>query len=435
MGIGNPSSQSMMPRMDGPPLLSSGLAAGKHRTAGLVPLIRAGATQLRASLALVALILSVMLACGPARAASPNDVARYLAGLEPASGSPLQAITSDPQWQLHASEMDRAWSFLEANQINRVRVWARANLPPPRPAMFYMFSGPDFLHAEAFYPDASVYVLSGLEPLGAMPDLASIPPAQLQGLRASLNNFVTYGYFITKEMGQQFDAGTLPVLYVFLARAGKFIQNVTYIRLTGQGTVSALKSAKGANGVQIIFSDRGGRPQKLYYFRTDLSDGGVAKSGFLKFCASLGTGDSLVKSASYLMHTGGFSKVRDFLLSHSAAIIQDDSGIALRYFDPAKWQLLPFGQYLAPIDVFKERYQPEMAQLFQRAQPINFGIGYRWHPTRTNVLLAIRGGQPAPASAAPHYMAPPAAMPQAELPPPEEPRRVGPLRRLFGGGQ
>lgn len=401
------------------------LARNEHRSRCFVPVL----------VRLAVLALCVFVSCLPSRAASPNDVARYLAGMEPSRGSPVEAATNDPLWRAHAHEMDRAWSSLESNQINRVRVWASAHLPPPSPSVFYMFSGPDFLHAEAFFPNASTYVLAGLEQIGGLPSPASIPPAQLEPMRASLNNFVTYGYFITKEMGQQFDEGALPVLYIFLARAGKYIQDVTYVHLNSNGTVSVQKSAKGANGVQIIFSGRDRRPRKLYYFRTDLSDGGISGSGILKFCGFLGTGDSLVKSASYLMHTGGFSKVRNFLLSHSSVIIQDDSGIALRYFDPKRWQLYPFGQYLVPIDVFKDRFQPEMEQLFRRAAPINFGIGYRWHPTRTNVLLAVRGSQLAPAANAPRMQAPQAEAPVGAQPPAEEPeRRGGPLRRLFGGG-
>ena len=35
--------------------------------------------------------------------------------------------------------------------------------------MFYMFSGPDFLYANAFFPNASTYILCGIEPVGPVP--------------------------------------------------------------------------------------------------------------------------------------------------------------------------------------------------------------------------------------------------------------------------
>jgi len=38
--------------------------------------------------------------------------------------------------------------------------------------MLYMFSGPDFLYANVFFPEATTYVLSGLEPVGGMPDVS-----------------------------------------------------------------------------------------------------------------------------------------------------------------------------------------------------------------------------------------------------------------------
>ena len=91
-----------------------------------------------------------------------------------------------------------------------------------------------------------------------------------------------------------------------------------------------------AQGVKIVFSDGSGPNQTLYYFSTNLADGCVERSGFLAFCDKLGPADSFIKSASYLLHTGGFNKVRSFLLDHSATILQDDSGIPLAYFDPTE---------------------------------------------------------------------------------------------------
>ena len=333
-----------------------------------------------------------------AGAASPNDTARVLAGLPPAPGSPLAGIVSTPGWQRHAAEMRAAWNTFERRQLNRIRVWASAKLPGPYPAMFYMFGGPDFVHADAFFPRARTYVQAGLEPVGAVPDLSRLPPAQLAAsltaLRQSLGNFFQFGYFITKEMGAQFRfgafSGTLPVLYAFLARTDKTILKVEYVALSANGGVVAVKGKRRPSGVRITFAGSDRTRRTLYYFRTNLENSGVAKSGFLKFCARLGTGGSLLKSASYLMHVGEFSRVRDFVLTHSAVIVQDDSGIPLKHLSDGRWNLYPFGQYIPPIDVFKHHVQPDMAQLFARAQRVNFGIGYRSHPTRTTILVATR---------------------------------------------
>ncbi|MEC9368542.1 MAG: hypothetical protein VX871_07595 [Pseudomonadota bacterium] len=338
--------------------------------------------------------------------ATPDDTARILAGLRPAPTSPLAPMTQDPAWQSHASAMNASWAELDQRQLSRARVWSLANLGTPSPVMFYMFSGPDFPNAEALFPRATTYVFAGLEPVGPLPDVIALPPAKLPAalgeLRASLGNFLQYGYFITRDMGTDMRSGSftgvLPVLYLSLARSGMTITGVTFLNLDGKGGTAPLKSGGKARprGVRIDFAGPAGGQRTLYYFSTDLSDGGVGKSGFLKFCEKLGGGDSLLKSASYLMHVGGFSRVRGFLLANSATLVQDDSGIPLKYFEPGRWRLRPFGQYLPPIDEFKRHEQPDMAQLFAGASPVNFGMGYHWHASRTNILVADRVTGPAP---------------------------------------
>ena len=146
------------------------------------------------------------------------------------------------------------------------------------------------------------------------------------------------------------------------------------------------------NGVKIGFTSGDGKPQTLYYFSTDVSNGGVKNSGFLKFCERLGTGDAFVKSASYLMHNDSFSMVRDFLLGHTATIVQDDTGVPVRFLKTDDWELRPFGRYLGPIGLFSGRYQRQLADVFRanRAKPIAFGVGYRWRPNESNLLLATR---------------------------------------------
>lgn len=336
-----------------------------------------------------------------------NDTARFLAGLAPADGTLLAKRTGERGWQRHAKFFNAAWEKLDKRQLSKIRIWQSETLKAPKPVLFYMFSGPDFLYADAFFPNASTYVLSGLEPIGTVPELSALPArsltAELRDLQASLNTVLSFSFFKTKNMKTQLRAGkvngTLPVLYVFLARAGKTVEDVSYVDVDEDGVVHPAgesKSGLPTKGVKIVFSKAGGEKQTLYYFTTDLSNGGVKKSGFLKFCEKLGHGDALIKSASFLLHSGGFSTVRDFLLQNSAALLQDDSGIPLKYFKEGEWELQPFGRYLGPISIFRKHYQSKLARLFKaKGKAIGFGIGYRWRPRESNLLLALKQQQQA----------------------------------------
>ena len=364
-----------------------------------------------------------------AQTATVDDTAKFLAGMMPSADSPLVPLTKEATWQRHAKFFDSAFGQLEQRQLSRIRAWADTNLAAPRPTMFYMFSGPDFLYANAFYSKASTYVLSALEPVGSVPDLSRLPrggiASALYNVERSLGSILSFSFFITKQMKTDLQAGqisgTLPILYVFLARSGMTVKSVSPISLDDQGAAYFAGENAGPNavrGVRIMFARSDGQEKTLYYFSTDLSNSGVKASGFLKFCATLAPGNSLIKSASYLLHSGNFTTVRNFLLNNSATIIQDDSGIPLAYYSTKKWRLFPFGRYLGPIDEFQGRYQESYAALFRRAQPIDFGIGYRWRTPETNVLLSVRlpdDGSPAIDATA-----------STEAPPPPRPRRPRP---------
>ncbi len=182
---------------------------------------------------------------------------------------------------------------------------------------------------------------------------------------------------------------------MFMERSGKSNRTVTPVTIDEAGSVQTGSEGVRSNaprGVRITFAGSDGAEKTLYYFSTDLSNGGVKSSGFLKFCATLAPGNSLIKSASYLLHSGSFTTARDFLLANSATIIQDDSGIPLADYGAKKWRFFPFGHYLGPIGEFPGRYQKSYAELFRRAQPMDFGIGYRWRTHELNLLLSVKLG-------------------------------------------
>jgi len=334
-----------------------------------------------------------------AEASRADDAARYLAGMQPSAESPLTKFTRDPGWQQHAHSFDAAWKKLDREQISKIRTWSAENLKERRGTLFYTFSGPDFLYANAFFPNASTYVLAGLEPVGRIPEITERSRYSLPGLRASLNTALNLSFFITAHMRQQLQQGelmgTLPILYVFIARSGNTVREASLVNLDKDGNVTPVDQTRArpvVDGVKIIFSRGDDAAQILYYFRTDLSDSGVKNSGFLKFCENLGIGDSLLKSASYLLHRQSFSRTRQFLIERSRVVVQDDSGIPLVAFKPDEWQLNLFGKYLGPIGTFPEHNQPKLRQLYQQGQPrkLDFGIGYRWRPNESNLLLAVK---------------------------------------------
>jgi hypothetical protein len=391
----------------------------------------------------IATLAAVMLfaATLPLRAAdtaTADDTAKFLAGMMPSADSPLMPLTKDAAWQRHAKFFDGAFAQLEQRQLSKIRAWSDANLAAPRPTMFYMFSGPDFLYADAFYGKATTYVLSALEPPGSVPDLMKLPRgaigAALHSVERSTGSILSFSFFITKQMKTDLHAGqlngTLPVLYVFLARSGKTIRSVAPVALDDKGTlVTENPGPNAVRGTRIIFAGSDGAEKTLYYFSTDLSNSGVKVTGFLKFCSTLAPGNSLLKSASYLLHSGNFTTVRDYILANSATIIQDDSGVPLHYYSPKKWRFFPFGRYAGPINEFPGRYQQSYADLFKRAQPMDFGIGYRWRTHESNLLLSVRLPDDGSAQETTSSAEPPPPPPR-----PRKPRPPAPVQPQPRGG-
>jgi len=372
-----------------------------------------GKTVAKISLSILATALSVSAQQNPEIApralpivAGPNDIARFLAGMPVPENSPLAPLTRDPAWQEHSAFFEKEFTKLNLRELQKLHAWEETYLRETTqsvPVAFYMFSGPDFLYVDQFFPRASVYVLCGKESMGPPPDPLRI--ANLSGALGNLENAMKSSlattYFITKDMKidlqQQNLNGVLPILYVFLARADKSIRNVTFGSLSSNGAFQeSAPGKKGGSipGVRINYTDnQSGDSQTLYYFTTDISDGGIKSNpGFLKFCERFGTGSSFLKSSSYLMFGEGFATIRNFILEHSTKIVQDDSGIPLAYFNPGKWNLRLFGNYLGPIEIFKQHYQPKLQELFAQSGPplLDFGFGYRWNYKEANLMVAER---------------------------------------------
>jgi hypothetical protein len=92
------------------------------------------------------------------------------------------------------------------------------------------------------------------------------------------------------------------------------------------------------------------------------------------------------------MHEDRFAAIRSSILNTSGLVLEDDSGIPIRYFTPDKWTLRFFGTYTGPIELFKNFYQSDLRQYYQTSSPktLTFSFGYQWSRHNSTLILAVR---------------------------------------------
>ena len=335
----------------------------------------------------------------PRHAGSINDIAKLFAGLE-------SSYSQTPAVAAHKQRMDTLWATHVNAYRNPLQAWASAEIGDIKNAnaMFYPFSGPDFLFASALFPSAETYVLCGLEPAEPLPQLSQLSQhdidSGLTGLHHAVSTIMHSGYFITTEMRSSLQAtrfrGVLPLLMAFMARTGHTVESVDTVRLDGGGNVT-LSGSSGNTGLMIRCRSGFGASKRVFYFRQDLSNGGVSEGGpFLTFVSRLGRVPAFLKSASYLMQEEGFSHIRDYLLRHSSAVVQDPSGIPFRDFGRYGWNLWLYGNYRGTLAIFSgASQQQDLTAAYSSGQypvkPLNFGFGYLVNPQTTCLMVGRPG--------------------------------------------
>jgi hypothetical protein len=263
-----------------------------------------------------------------------------------------------------------------------------------------MLSGPDFPFVGAFFPNAAVYVLNGLEPAGDPAQLQTFIQSDrsLARMRASLGTYFRLGFFKTDEMKREPEfAGITPLLMALLARSGNRLKTIETFHLEDDGQLNYGETAPDrTDGLKVAFVDSRSRSRLLYYFAIDLANDGRRSAAFLRFCRNTGPGDSLLKSASYLLHEDNFSDLRESLVNRSRFLVQDDSGIPVHYLNKTDWTVQLFGKYRPPIGQFEKYFQPELASMQQpdKFKAYSFGTGYLGQVGGSHFLLAKRRDVP-----------------------------------------
>ncbi len=336
----------------------------------------------------------------PAQKMTPDEVDALNAsasGLAGKSGS--GDWTSTKEWQEYQHDLDNKWSYLSRIRLNAMKTWggsALGDLRGKTGTVYYPFSGPDALYVDTLFPDSKVVIMAGLEPVGTMPDLAKLEKdgrlgPYLEDVQKSLYTILTASFFKTKDMKNDFNNnlvdGLMPAMIVFLARQGYHIEDLQFVTLQHDGSLASKGQGSGAPGVQITYG--GGRT--MLYFQANISDDGLSSNpGFVKLMEKLAPGITYLKAASYLCYEDYFSKIRNAILENSLAVVEDDSGIPFKDFNPKEWDVIPYGDYTGPIALFADKNQPDLHDYYKKTphDQLAFGSGYKFSASVSSLLVA-----------------------------------------------
>lgn len=345
-----------------------------------------------------------------------NDIARYIAGMKQLPGSKLTQLEKDTFWIRYAKTFDAEWSTVQTKRMKPMSDWAATELAVERKDnldVFYPFSGPDILHACAFFPNALHYHLYALERAGSLPDFSKMKTkaidTYLTDVYASLSDVFTKSYFITKNMLTDLQRenvnGTLTLICVFLVRSGHEVVNVKYFHLNDNGTETQLKKDSAAvhtnDFVKVYFRNPSDSSiQVCSYMKCDLSDNPLkANKGLSTWLNNMPMSITYIKSASYLLQNSFFSVMRDYILKKSQSIVQDDTGMPFKYIGNNKWDISLYGVYIKPVSSFPGGfYQTDLEKAYKNADSLKqvkklpFSLGYHWGTSLQNLIKAERKG-------------------------------------------
>lgn len=322
--------------------------------------------------------------------------------------------SSQEFWLKYQEKINEDWPNMDSTRLTPMSIWRNDEVKDKindSLLLFYPFSGPDFLHAYVLFPQAPEYVFFAQEILGSIPDFSKYSNKDMEEyldkFYYAIRDIYARSYFITGRMGGDLNnakvKGTLPIFIFFMAQTNHYIHDVKYEYVNSKGEIMPLQKVTGkyssAECINISFSkiDDPENIKTLRYFRCDLSDEGLNEApGFKKYLENIGDRNTYVKSASYLLHYGTFSSIRNIVLNTSKAVLQDDTGVPYRYFLPKNWEAFLYGEYVKPISDFPSTYlmQKDLKEIYDKKgeniKELPFSLGYHWRSGEQNQMLFIK---------------------------------------------
>jgi len=339
-----------------------------------------------------------------------NDLAHFIAG-NTSSEKYFKEYRQKASYTDFSAKFSKRWKDFDSSKLSPIKSFVNTEFVNESKIknLFYPFSGPDILYANTIFPEADVYTMIGLEPVGTLPivDDKKIVADSIQKyvnkINTSLNAILRFSFFRTVSMKEDLRNnevdGTIHLLLLFLNKTGHQIASVKpfYIDTLGtkqylESTIALGKSSYKNKSIEITVIDRNNKLKTVTYTSTDLSDPALKKNkGLQTYINNLHFQTTYLKGASYLMHMAAFSKIRELILDNTENIVQDDSGIAIRYLtnDKHKWKFTFYGAYTKPINMFKENYQADLDSLYKKegSKKLGFGLGYNYRDKNSSFML------------------------------------------------
>jgi len=332
-----------------------------------------------------------------------NSFAQFIAGIKTSKYSEYQ---ENEYFKKHITEVEKSWNKVKTENLDKISKWTVDNNitnTNDTLTLFYPFSGPDFLFANAFFPYCKNYILFGLENPGSIPDLNNSDnetiAAYLENLRFSLRYINELGFFVTKQMKEDFKNklfdGSLHIILFYIAKYGYDIVDFQPFYLNDYGEIinqdEILMTSKKVQGTRIDFKVND-VVKSLYYFQLDVSNINLIDNmEFTYFVNSFKNKITYLKSASYLMHEKTFSIIRDIIINQSIKILEDDTGIPFENLNTDDFEIDVFGDYTKTISLFKTRYQDDLKSVMSsndNSKKLPFTIGYNAQFDETVLIFA-----------------------------------------------
>ncbi|MCC6371225.1 MAG: hypothetical protein IT236_09495 [Bacteroidia bacterium] len=338
-----------------------------------------------------------------------NEISAILAGMQD-EGNALNYLFDTIAWKENREFMNASWKKLETNRLNKLSKWGDKELIQANKnckTVFYPFSGPDFITANAFFPKADKMIMLGLEPIGSLPQLDKFDGQDSKDyandFRKSLTDIFEKSYFITQYMLRDFQKqkvnGLLPVLCFFIKKTNHQIVDIKYLVKKNNDSIEEVDydTRKNFFGVKVICK-KDTLTKTIYYFRYDVSNKQFNDTCvFYKFINKQ-TPNSVtyVKSASYLLHANFMSNMKKLILNNSNYLLQDDTGIPYDDIDKTKlFTIKLYGKYVQPVKNFPYlRMQKGIVKAFETDSAsipdLPFHLGYHWQSKKDLLMLATK---------------------------------------------